>query len=106
MRKVNQTGGSHTIESVERQFSLWRRERKVGEKIPMDLWAAAARLTEEHSIHKVSRTLRLSHRDLKEHATQELREDSGRVARGPAFVELGLSGLRPTVPECTVELEV
>ena len=105
MRKAEQTGGRPTIESVQRQFSGWRREREAREKIPEDLWAAAARLTKEHSIDKVSRSLRLNHTDLKKHAALANRQGSGPKQHAPAFVELDISSLRQAAPEYTVEME-
>lgn len=104
MRTNNQTR-KPSIESVQRQFAQWRRHRKRGEKIPEDLWAVAAGLTREHSIHKVSRALGLNHTELKERSASQLRQSPGEHKCSPEFVELDVTGLPGVVPEYTVEFE-
>lgn len=92
-----------TLEGVRQQFSQWRQSRGRGERIPEDLWAAAAGLTREHSIHTVSRFLHLNHSDLKERAAAK----AGR--RGPArtspFVEVPVPGPGGVAAQYLVEFE-
>jgi hypothetical protein len=54
-----------TLEEALKLFEAWRTHRKKTGRIPEELWAAAVQACWEHSIHKVSRTLRLSYSDLK-----------------------------------------
>jgi hypothetical protein len=51
---------------VQVQFESWRKSPGRERCIPERLWDAAARLCLEHSVHSVSRTLRLNYQDLKE----------------------------------------
>lgn len=53
------------LEEALKLFEAWRTHRKKTERIPEELWVAAVQACREHSIHKVSRTLRLSYSDLK-----------------------------------------
>jgi len=62
------------FEEVQQQFKTWR-ETKIGrERIPDSLWQAAAEVFHngEHSLHKISKTLRLNHTSLKQHVAQHL----------------------------------
>ena len=55
-----------TLGEVKERFEGWRKRRSRLEPIPEELWEAAVRLTEEHSIVHVSKCLRLNYTKLKE----------------------------------------
>ena len=70
------------VRRVHKQFDRWRAGKRARERIPIRLWEAAANLCEAHSIHQVSRWLRLNYAALK--------DQTGRPSRRrikPAFVE-------------------
>ena len=54
-----------TLEQVRQRFESWRRRRKKRTRIPQNLWQAAIALSEEYSIHHLSKTLRINHTALK-----------------------------------------
>lgn len=96
------------LAEVARQFSLWRAERKRGERIPSRLWKAVISLSERHSLEEISSTLPLDYRRLEKRVGAEQsrkNKRSGNGAIGDArFVEVGpLSG--GCADECTVEAE-
>jgi hypothetical protein len=90
-----------TLKEVQSLFTQWRETRPHKCRIPEELWTAAVRLSNEYSIHKISRTLRLNHSELK-----------ARVERFPInqapipsldFIPLDISPPHPA--ECRVEME-
>ena len=54
-----------TLEDVQGQIEAWRKRAHRGRRIPEAFWDAAVSLCREHSVHSVSRTLRLNYNDLK-----------------------------------------
>ena len=54
-----------SLTDVQSRFTKWRETRPRKGRIPEDLWTAAVMLSNEYSIHRISRTLRLSHSELK-----------------------------------------
>ena len=104
---VEQTDGQgESLEQVEQRFRRWRESRKQGQRIPADLWAAAAGLAKQHGVHRVARELRLDYNGLKKRAGQ-----AGPAARSSKidaqFVELFAAPASKAAPvcECAVELE-
>jgi len=83
----------HSLEVVRNRFEIWRKSRPCRGRIPEALWQAAVGLCQEHSICKVSRTLRLNYYGLKNRVTRA-RDRSPAVGRGPdfRFVRLDLGG--------------
>ncbi len=64
---TTQVSDQLTLESVQQQFIDWRAQRSSKrERIPPELWQAAVRLCDVHTVGEVSRSLRLSFMDLKE----------------------------------------
>ncbi len=53
-----------TLESVAEHFKQWRSVKKKGERIPEQLWNEAVGLVGTFGVSQVTRTLRLSGRDL------------------------------------------
>ena len=78
-------GGS--LEHLRQQLQDWRTGRKLGERIPAPLWAAAVDAAREQGLHRVATRLNLDHAGLKRRV-----EDGGATPlRGevaPRFVEL------------------
>jgi len=54
-----------SLEEVQQRFKQWREGRKRGTPIPSTLWEDAVRLCAEHSLYKISTTLRLDYNALK-----------------------------------------
>jgi hypothetical protein len=76
---------SISLQEVQLQFESWRKNPDRARRIPEELWDAAARLCLEHSVHSVSRTLRLNYNDLKE----RLKHTADLPVRA-TFAELGI----------------
>ena len=104
--KVEQTTGQgESLEQVEQRFARWRESRTPGQRIPPDLWAAAAGVARQHGVHRTSCELRLDYNGLKKHmgpvvpTTRRARIDTD-------FVEwLGTTSSGVSVGECRVEME-
>lgn len=94
---------------VQSRFTTWRNsKRQHREKIPEELWSVAAQLCEHHSVHKISRALRLNHTDLSKRVgrQQESKAVTATVATAPSpdFVSIGMEPATGT-RECLVEME-
>jgi hypothetical protein len=92
------------IEEVRQRLDSWRKTKKNHhEPIPEDLWQAAADLARAHSVNSVSKALRLSYTDLKDHACGHTKSRTKKRKRS-SFVEI-----EPMVPspfqEVTMEME-
>lgn len=83
---ASSTGAPRPVEvrELQKRFTVWRNTRRGGEKIPLRLWAAAVRLCRLHSVHRVSRWLRLNDSALRERVQERSRKAAPRRA---AFVE-------------------
>ena len=109
MAQAEKSIGRRALLDVEKQFRSWRRNRKRGEKIPIELWQAAVELAGQYSLDEISAALTLDCERLEkrvENASDRLPRPSGPTAatshRG--FMEVGtLSTSHPD--ECTVEVE-
>lgn len=60
-----------TLETVAKQFAHWRANRLKQQRIPQNLWCAAAQLCKHYPITQVCRRLRLSFADLKKRLADE-----------------------------------
>jgi len=95
--------GPKSLEEVQGQFQGWRRQRTKGQRIPEELWQAAAALYPRYSVYQISRTLRLDHMDLKARVgVGEKRRSKGR--QEPQFIELPFTGTTPDTAECMVKV--
>ncbi len=78
-----------TLEEVAEHFKQWRSVKKKGERIPGPLWNEAVSLVGTYGVSQITRTLRLSGRDLNRRrgitGTGRRRRDRD---RGSAFVEV------------------
>ena len=89
---------STEIEEARQQFEDWRRDRKRGERIPVELWATAVALAKRHGVWPTAKALHLDHSGLKRRVRND--EEDGRSS---AFVELIPQGA--VLYSCTVEME-
>ena len=92
-------------------FDSWRAERKLGSKIPEELWDQACKLEPEYGFGSVAHTCRLNYAQLRRRLGLPVPERrackaAGNVSRGSGrFLEVGsLRGL--TGEECCIEVEV
>lgn len=94
-----------TLQDVESLFTQWRATRQHKCRIPEELWTAAVRLSKEYSIHRISRTLRLSHSELKARAASFHASKNAAIppARSMDFIPIDISLPHPA--ECIVEME-
>jgi hypothetical protein len=96
------------LSRLKRRFDQWRAGRKVGARIPQELWAGAVDLVGEHGACRVAAELHLDYAVLKRRAG--LAGGKVRVQEAPQFVEL-FAPAGPTTPagalraECVVELD-
>ena len=47
---IEQAGAGNSLEQVRQQLQDWRAGRKLGERIPASLWAAAVDAAREHGL--------------------------------------------------------
>ncbi|CCK80235.1 hypothetical protein [Desulfobacula toluolica] len=101
MKPATSSTTDSALEEVRQQFSEWRRTKIGRERIPEFLWQSAIGLfnTGGYSLHKISKTLRLNHTDLKKHVNKNLAVPQEKT---PAFIDL-----EPPVSdsECVIEME-
>ena len=90
-----------TLKDVQSRFTKWRETRPRKGRIPEELWTAAMMLSNEYSIHRISRALRLSHSQLK--ARVEKFQSNKAPAPSLDFIPLDISVPHPA--ECIVEME-
>ena len=83
------------LSKLEGEFRAWRRKRKLGARIPEQLWASAVSAARVHGLWKISKRLRLDY-----YATRKRFEAQ---AEGVAVVE-GREGTTETPPPHFVEL--
>lgn len=100
MAKKNTTLPAN-LAAAQVEFTRWRAERKVGDRIPGPLWALAVKLAGRYGLHRVSKTLKLDYYGLKKRLEAPPAEHS---TASPAFVEL-LPGSPGSAGRCTIECE-
>ena len=96
------------LSQLKRRFDQWRAGRRVGARIPLDLWAGAVAAAVEHGASRVAGELHLDYAVLKRRAAL-----AGGKAPGteltPRFVELfapvGPTSLASSQPQCVVEMD-
>jgi len=85
------------------QFAAWRRTKKRRERIPRALWSAAVKLCENHSIHKISRELRLNHSSLRDRVADHKATQTALGTPSGNFVAVEIG--HPQSSECVIEME-
>ncbi len=91
-----------SLETVKQEFQQWRASRKHRSRIPEELWEAAASLSEQYSVHYISRSLGLNHSALRDRVSA--RSMGGNKDIQTCFFELPLPQSAPIVG-CLVEME-
>lgn len=92
-----------SLTEVQSQFAAWRNARTSRERIPETLWSAAAELCENHSIHKVSKALRLNHTNLRDRVAVRHSAPPPAVAPCQDFIAIDME--QPRSSECIIEME-
>lgn len=103
MHNTTPAVSSPSLTEVQSQFAAWRNARTSRERIPEVLWSAAVELCKNHSIHKVSKTLRLNHANLRDRVASRHRGPSQAVAPCQDFIAIDME--RPRSSECIIEME-
>ena len=106
-KAVKAKGLDDGLSELKRRFDEWRAGRKVGERIPSELWAGAVAACVDRGAYRVSVELHLDYGVLKRRAALAGNTPGAELA--PRFVELfaPASAMKPAAasqPECVVEL--
>jgi hypothetical protein len=107
-KAVQTRGLGDAVSQLRRQFDQWRAGRKVGERIPAQLWARAVAAALEHGAGRVAGELHLDYAVLKRRVVLA----GGKAATTqlePRFVELfapagPMRAAGASHPQCVVEL--
>jgi hypothetical protein len=106
---TSKTSTAVSLDSVEKRFQQWRDGHEGRERIPEELWSAAAAAARVHGVHCTARRLHLEYRKLKGFTgatALPMRKASPAVKTvgklAPQFVELTSAAIGQ--PRCTVEL--
>ena len=96
------------LSPLKRQFDQWRAGRKVGARIPLELWAGAVAAAVEYGPYRVAADLHLDYAVLKRRAAR-VGGTAPCTEVAPRFVELfapaGPTRAAVTLPpECVVEV--
>jgi len=103
--------GGRGLEDLEQRFKRWRESRKRGDRIPTQLWEAAAEMAREHGVPRIANRLRLNavflNRRMEGAASQAPASNADKV--DTEFVELfaapPLAAAAAVMRECVIELE-
>ena len=109
MAQAGRSIGRRALLDVEEQFRSWRRNRKRGEKIPIELWQAAVELSEQYSLDELTAALTLDYERLEKRveaaSDRQSRPGSPTAATDHRrFMEVGTLSTSCS-DECTVEVE-
>ena len=106
---TNKMSRAVSLEAVEKRFQRWRDGHEGRERIPEELWSAAAAAARVHGVHSTARRLHLEYLKLKgftdSRAARRRKASSAVkavVKTAPQFVELTSTAIGQ--PRCTVEL--
>jgi hypothetical protein len=97
------------LSQLKRRFDQWRAGRRLGERIPLELWAGAVAAAVEHGAYRVAAELHLDYAVLKRRAALA-GSKAPSTELTPRFVELFAPAERTmppgaSQPECVVELD-
>jgi hypothetical protein len=95
--------GDQALEGVLKQFEAWRAEKRRGERIPSELWRAAASLYPRYSLNQIARALGLDSVDLKGHVHPTRKMGRRKPQEVPSFVPLSVVPAAG-VAECRIRL--
>ena len=93
------------LEAVREQFEHWRESRKVGARIPSELWQAAVSLHPRYTVNQISRSLRLDYMDVRKRVDCKTASGKGSGANDYRFWELKFSELQGHIGECRLRAE-
>ena len=93
-----------TLNNVKLQFKTWRATRKHKQRIPDELWKAAAALSDRYTIQQLATTLRLNHTNLRDRIALRAAEERSSIAQEACFLELPPPQTH-MASECLVEME-
>ena len=106
-KAVQVQAGAGALTQLKERFATWRAGRKLGMRIPPELWSAAVEMVAVHGACRVTGELNLDYDMLKQRVAQA----GGKVTStelAPRFVELfAPAGAMPTQsaqPGCVVEM--
>jgi hypothetical protein len=92
-------------EPLAQRFTKWRASRRRGERIPEELWQAAAECARRDGLSATAARLKLSYYDLKRRLEAGGTARRSGVARGPVFVEVPVTPVSASGEDrATVEL--
>jgi hypothetical protein len=96
------------LTQLKERFAAWRAVRRLGMRIPPELWSAAVEMVAVHGAYRVARALNLDYDLVKQRAAVAGRKVTA-PELAPRFVELfAAAGAMPapsaSAPECVVEL--
>jgi hypothetical protein len=92
-----------TLAEVQSRFADWRKNKKHRSRIPENLWTAAVMLSQEHSLHKISRALGLSYTDLKKRVKSHKTLHACSTSSSPDFIPIAIPPMHSA--ECIIEME-
>jgi hypothetical protein len=92
------------LKEIQKQFEDWRNTRQKREPIPEALWEAAVRVSQYNPIGRVSRILRINHRELKKRIHTRYGDSFLGVDLGTGFIEIDSRQLLYPM-ECIIEME-
>lgn len=94
-----------SLNKVKQKFKAWRKVRTRGTRIPEELWQAAINIfhSENLTLHKVARELRLNQTDFKKHIQKDI--PMVKKSSPPAFIEVSCDAQPEFISECIVEME-
>ena len=93
------------LEEVRRLFEQWRQRRKLGARIPAELWEAAVSLFPRYTVNQISRALRLDFVILKKRIGNVKGAKKSEGATGFRFWEFRLPDSRMNIQECRLRAE-
>jgi hypothetical protein len=93
-----------TLKEIQEQFEDWRNTRQKREPIPEALWEAAIGVAQYNPVGRVSRILRLNHRELKKRIRARYGDNFLGVDFGAGFIEIDSRQLLCPM-ECIIETQ-
>jgi len=104
MKKTKSTAKPAALKRVEGQFAQWRSQKHGRERIPEELWSAAAKVAGRHGINRVSSILRVDYSHLKRRVHKGGYEKEHKGGSDAVFVEIDSSASAGD-QSCIIELE-
>ena len=106
-KAVQVQASADALTQLKERFATWRAGRKIGMRIPPELWSAAVAMVGVHGACRVAGELNLDYDMLKQRVAQAGTKVTN-TELAPRFVELfAAAGAMPAPsaqPECVVEL--